>query len=122
MRPNHITTELMVSNAQKTFDFYKLILGFKPIAEEVEDGKLDWAKMERDGFFLSFKETRNPLQTASFHLNVDVSDIMTTYTEVKAKMETLDSPHITPCGATSFSVKDPSGYTINFEMFDGHHK
>lgn len=117
MTHNHITTELMVSNAQKTFEFYQLILGFEPVATEVEHGKLDWAKMELNGFHLSFKETSKPVQTGSFHLNVDVADIMETYEVVKAKMETLDSPHITPCGATSFSIKDPSGYQINFEMF-----
>ncbi|MEL7121565.1 MAG: VOC family protein [Bacteroidota bacterium] len=126
MKINTTILELMVNSVEETVAFYQDMLDFQLIASDEEEGKIYWAMMQLGEFKLSFKNEDKHKAEAPFLkdetiggsvvLCFHVDDINTTYDLIKAKCDTLDHPHITPCGAIDFSMRDINGYVLTFEQ------
>lgn len=118
--------ELMTEDVQATVDFYQNLLDFQMVASDIEDGKMYWAELQLGTFRLSLKEEKKHKAEAPFLANTpiggsvvlcfQVNDIHECYTRLAAKCQTLNHPHITPCGAIDFSMKDINGYVLTFEQ------
>lgn len=127
MKINGIVLELMVRDVEETVEFYKNVLGFDLLASEQEDEALYWAKMALETFLISFKEERRLRNEVGFlsgqsigssaAICFQVDDLRGFYDEVEQGCKLLDHPHLTPCGATQFSMKDNNGYILTFEKF-----
>ena len=126
MKINATILELMVKSVEETVTFYQEMLGFQLIASDEEDGKTYWALLQLGDFKLSFKNEEKHKVEAPFLkdetiggsvvLCFQVDDINATYDIIKAKCDTLNHPHITPCGAIDFSMRDINGYVLTFEQ------
>ena len=127
MAAGSVVVELMVKDIEETIGFYKNILGFKLLVKEDHDGKLEWAKMNLNGFQVSFKPAYKMKQEVPFlkeanmggslSVCIGVDDLLGNYKRIQKQFELLDDPHLTPCGSTQFSMLDPNGYIITFEQF-----
>lgn len=125
MKVKNSNVELTVKNLETSINFYQNMVGFKLVASDEEDGKIYWALLDFDGFSLSLKEDHKQRLESPFLegrsiggtmlLCFEVEDIQVAYAAIKSKFETLNRPHLTPCGATDFSMQDPDGYIITFQ-------
>lgn len=125
----HVTTtsiELMVDDVPLTLSFYQQVLGAKVLAQEEESGLLYWALVDLAGTRVSFKNAVRLRKEATFFrdttvggaiaLCLNVDDLQASYAFVQQACDTLDHPHLTPCGGKQFSLKDNNGYVITFEQ------
>lgn len=122
-----IVVELMVNNMDETIQFYEEILGFQTLIKEERKGLLEWAKLEWQGFQVSFKPEAKMKEELAFMKNkeiggtlsvcIGVDDLTAYYEIIEEKFRVLNYPHLTPCGSTQFSMLDPNGYVITFEQF-----
>lgn len=120
--------ELTVQDVEKSIDFYQHLLGFEKVAEDRHGGTTYWALLHLNGFQMSLKETAKQQQESPFLrdqatggsmlLCFHVEDINATYAQVVAHFKTLNHPHLTPCGATDFSMKDLDGYVLTFQELE----
>ncbi|WP_185154099.1 glyoxalase/bleomycin resistance/extradiol dioxygenase family protein [Fulvivirga sp. M361] len=127
MKVNQIAIELIVRDVAETVEFYQSTLGFELLVSEEEEGKMYWAKLEMKGFYVSFKEEQRLKKEVDFMKDhpiggsiaicLQVEDLTGFYNKVSEACELLDHPHLTPCGATQFSMKDNNGYIITVERF-----
>jgi len=114
-----IVLELMVNNMDETIQFYEEILGFQTLIKEERKGLLEWAKLELQGFQVSFKPEAKMKEEVAFMKNKEIGgtlsvcigvDDLTAYYEItEEKFRVLNYPHLTPCGSTQFSMLDPNG-------------
>ena len=126
MKVKKSTVELTVANLSSSLEFYRHMLGFTLLASDQEDGQTYWALIQLDGFQMSLKQEEKQKQESFFLqrrdiggtmlLCFEVEDIQSTYQQIKEKFDTLNLPHLTPCGATDFSMLDPDGYVITFQQ------
>lgn len=124
--------ELTVQNVGKSLAFYQKILGFEKLAEDRVGDQIYWALLGLNNFRLSLKDEAKQKKESPFLVDqprtggmllcFHVDDINATYAQVLAQCETLNHPHLTPCGATDFSMKDLDGYILTFQELDssGH--
>lgn len=131
MSVNQVILELMVHNVDETIDFYQNALDFELEACEKDgDDRTYWAKMSYNGFMISFKEAERLKDEVVFMRDVSVGSstalciqlgedesLESYYQELETKFRLLDHPHLTPCGATQFSMRDNNGYVLTFEKF-----
>lgn len=125
MKVSQIVLELMVSDVDETVRFYKKTLGFLLVANEKENGKAYWAKVQKGDFVLTFKEEVRLKKEVDYLKNHDISastaiclivdDLEGFYEIVKRQCDLLDHPHITPCGSSQFSMLDNNGYVLTIE-------
>ncbi len=129
MKIKGIITELMVRNVGESVNFYEQVLGFRLIASDKEYDEIYWALMQRNDFLLSFKDAQRQKAEASFMQERKIGGTVSLcfrldeplrpfYDRIVRHCQTLNHPHITPCGANEFSMRDPSGYILTFEQFD----
>lgn len=128
MKSSEIAIELMVENVDESIYFYEYILGFELLMEEMQDGIREWAKMKHGDFILCFKHDKKyrsefPLFSdepigGTITLIFVVEELEEFYAQVKDKMSMIEHPHLTPCGAFSFSMKDNNGYVLTIERFE----
>ncbi len=119
MTTKGIVVELMVNNMEETIQFYEEILGFQTLIKEEREGLLEWAKLELQGFQVSFKPEAKMKEEVAFMKNKDiggtlsvcigVGDLTAYYEIIEDKFRVLNYPHLTPCGSTQFSMLDPNG-------------
>ncbi|MBX2872181.1 MAG: VOC family protein [Saprospiraceae bacterium] len=122
--------ELTVKNVGLSLAFYQHMLGFKKLAEDRAGDQIYWALLDLNGFQLSLKEEAKQKDESPFLVDqprggsmllcFHVKDINATYNTVAAKCKTLNHPHLTPCGATDFSMKDMDGYILTFQELGKH--
>ncbi len=127
MSINEVVIELMVSDVDKTIDFYREVLGFTLIASESENESPYWAKMKMNNFNLSFKEESRLKREVPYMQNIpiggsaaiclQVDDLEAYHAQVASRCDLINHPHITPCGSTQFSMKDNNGYVLTIERF-----
>ena len=127
MKLNEIIVELMVQDVATSIAFYKNVLGFTEVATEIEHGKTEWAKLTCNGFNISFKDEAKLKREVSYMHNqpiggsigicIVVDDVHSLHATFEEKFKTINHPHLTPCGATSFSMRDLDGYVLTFEEF-----
>ncbi len=126
MQVNNTIVELMVNSVNHTVDFYQDLLGFKLVNSDLENGVMYWAELRLGNFRLSLKAEAKHKTEAPFLSDVSmggsvvlcfqVDDLEAFYEKVSAKCATLNHPHLTPCGARDFSMKDINGYVLTFEQ------
>ena len=119
--------ELMVKNVSESVDFYTDILGFELVADEKENGMTYWAQLRLSDFILSLKEEDRIKKEVEFMKDrkagggaiicIQLREIEEFYTQLEEKCRVLNHPHLTPCGATEFSMQDNNGYVITFEKY-----
>ncbi len=128
MEVSEIIVELMVKDVDATVSFYREALGFQLLASEQDSaGRSYWAKMSFEGFLISFKEELRLKQECEFmrekevggsmSICVVVEEIELLHARFEEKFLLLDHPHLTPCGATQFSLMDNNGYILTFMRF-----
>ena len=128
MNVNGIVLELMVVDVSETIDFYDKALGFALEASERDQaGRVYWAKMSFGHFVVSFKDEQRVKGESLFMkerqvgggiaICILVEEINDLYVQLQRRFDMLDHPHLTPCGATQFSLLDNNGYVITFERF-----
>ena len=127
MKVNQIALELMVRDVAETVEFYKSALGFELLMSEEEEGKMYWAKLGMKEFYVSFKEEQRLKREVDFMKDqfiggsiaicLQVEDLTGFHNKVSEACDLLDHPHLTPCGATQFSMKDNNGYIVTVEKF-----
>ncbi|HAA15790.1 MAG TPA: hypothetical protein DCE41_30405 [Cytophagales bacterium] len=121
-----ITLELMTDSVDDSVQFYEQVLGFDPMASEVDEaGKKYWALVTKGSFRLSFKRTDRIKAEVDYLQNLEVGsssclcfqveNLTEVYAQVQAECKLLDHPHLTPCGTTQFSMQDNNGYILTFE-------
>ena len=123
---NEVILELMVKDVSKTVKFYTEMLGFTLLASEEDDqNQTYWAKVRFRDFLMSFKEEKRLRSESQFmaerqvggsiSICVVVDEIEPVHAELENQFKMLDYPHLTPCGATQFSLMDVNGYILTFE-------
>jgi len=128
MKVSEILLELMVTDVDASVQFYRQVLGFTVVAsEQNEAGATYWAKMQLQHFIISFKEEqrlKNEEESfqglpvgGSMAICFQVEDLEAYHGQVQHQCRLLNHPHLTPCGATQFSMRDNSGYIIIIERF-----
>ena len=125
---HNIVMEYVVADVNRSANFFQEILRFSLEASEKEGDKMYWAKLSSGSFQLSLKDEQRVKKEVDFFqtrplggsitLCLEVKNLQETYQEVQKQCELLNYPHLTPCGATEFSIKDPNGYFITFEQHD----
>lgn len=121
-----LTIELMTANMEASISFYQDLLNFELLASETnESGETVWALLEQNGVQLSLKEDQklrkelpflqDVLIGGSVFLCFTVSDLHKVYDRVSEYCDTINHPHLTPCGNMDFSMLDVNGYLLTFE-------
>lgn len=118
--------ELMVQNVDQSIHFYQEVLGFSLVASDQENAVIYWAELELGHFRLALKDEAKQRKEAVFFRHTPigasaslcfiVDDINIAYAKVKQQFQTLNYPHLTPCGIREFSMKDLDGYVITIEQ------
>ncbi len=126
MEVNSIVLEYVVNNLEESIEFYKDILGFELLMWEKEEEEMYWAKLKKGSFELSLKQRARINEELPFMKEVvtggtitmvlQVDNVLEAYEKVSQQCQLLNYPHLTPCGATDFSMKDPNGYFITIEQ------
>jgi lactoylglutathione lyase len=109
----------MVTNMEKSLDFYARGLGFELKIEWTPRGTIEWCWLERDGVALMLQEYREEWRPAE-KLGVGISicfmchDALQLYTEFLQKGLSLSEPFV---GNNLWVVglTDPDGYNVAFE-------
>jgi lactoylglutathione lyase len=109
----------MVTNIERSLDFYVKALGFDIKIDWKPEGKVEWCWIERDGVALMLQEYLEE-RLPSDKLGVGVSvcfvcrDALKLYNEFLEKGLSLQEPFV---GNNLWVVqlKDPDGYSILFE-------
>ena len=130
MQIHQSIVELTVQDVGRSLYFYQGILGFEKIMEDQEQDRIYWVLLGLNGFQLSLKEEEKQRQEAPFLqgqprggsmlLCFQVNDIQATYAHILQHCQTLNHPHLTPCGATDFSMRDLDGYVLTFQQEGDH--
>lgn len=130
MAPNlqSITSNLMVDDVDKTVEYYKTVLGFNlEISVPRDDGKLQWALVNRDSVDIMLHERNNLIEEmpmlvetktggGSITLFVKMEGFEAFYDEIKGKKDAqiIIEPHTTFYGMKEFTLQDNNGYIITF--------
>ncbi|MDR2977728.1 MAG: VOC family protein [Streptococcaceae bacterium] len=126
-----MTTNLMVTDVDKSLSFYRDILHFNVInSVKAENGAgLQFAILERDGLMLMLQEKSNltaeypVLATEMLHPSVTlfimVDDFEATYNKLKENCEVVSEIHTTFYGSKEFAVAAVDGYVLTFAEHTG---
>lgn len=126
MKVKKIVQEYIVRDVDQSVQFYETVLGFTLVVSEKEGEHMYWAKLANGNYEMSFKKKERVDREVEFMREVpiggtctmvlEVDNLVETYNEVQQQCEMLNHPHLTPCGASEFSLKDPDGYFITVEQ------
>lgn len=119
-RSDHIV--LACKDIQKTREFYEITLNIP-----VRTVQPNYVTYDLGGFYLCFKETTgvNDVGSAVVHLGIDFksrNEVESYYEMLQTKNVSNLSSKITGGpgqGPYRFYVKDPDGYTLEFETWEG---
>lgn len=119
-----LTPNLMVTDVNKTVEFYKNILGFETVMTAPQEGTLYWALMKNDAVEIMFQAKESISQEisafkdkevgGSLTLYIDVTDIKALYNKVKDHVAIVQEMHTTSYGAQEFAINDVNGYVLAF--------
>lgn len=123
-----ITSNLMVDDVDKTVAYYQTVLGFNlEISVPRDDGKLQWALVNRDSVDIMLHERNNLIEEmsqlegtqtggGSITLFVKMEDFEAFYDEIKEQKDAdiIIEPHTTFYGMKEFTLQDINGYIITF--------
>ena len=128
MDVKEILLESMVKDVGESIAFYTRALGFELLASEKDElGKVYWAKLGFKDFLISLNDEKRLRRESAFMrerpvggsicLCIVVDEIINLHADFSQRFKLLDHPHLTPCGATQFSLLDNNGYVLTFEKF-----
>jgi uncharacterized glyoxalase superfamily protein PhnB len=119
-----LTPNLMVTDVNKTVEFYKNILDFETVMTAPQEGTLYWALMKNGAVEIMFQAKESISQEisafkdkevgGSFTLYIDVTDIKALYEKVKDHASIVQEMHTTSYGAQEFAINDINGYVLAF--------
>lgn len=126
MKVTGVSIELMVRDVAATVGFWRDQLGFEVVAVEPE-GAPTWGAVTLEGVTISFKQDARlrgefdwfdgMSQGGTTMVCIDVDDLEAWHVEIARRFELIDHPHLTPCGATQFAIRDLDGYVVIFQRF-----
>jgi len=119
-----LTPNIMVSDMQKSLEFYKEVLGFTLYAKNPPEPPYEWAMAGRDETTLMF-QTRESLSGelplfkerpigGSQTFFIKVEGVEELYEELKGKAEVVLEPKTSFYGMREFAILDPDGYVLMF--------
>lgn len=123
MKLNNLTIELMVSDVNKTVDYYVNTLGFN-LTNQVGDKKMVWAQvnsgkiaimlMEQKALTEDIAEFKDKVVGGSVVLFIEVEGIDEFYETMKNKAQIVQEIHTTFYKTKEFAMKDINGYVLSF--------
>lgn len=118
-----LTPNLIVSDVNRTVDFYTIELGFSVIMSVPPEGTFDWAMVQCDNASIMFQSAAsmkealpdliNP-DTGGQILYIETDSIKDLYEKFKGKDYLVRELHEEFYGMTEFAVKDPDNFLIIF--------
>ncbi len=111
-----------VMNIEESFRYYTDGLGFKVSKKWMDEGKLRWCWLERDGVGLMLQEfwkegQHKNLPTGKAGEGISIcficEDAVALYREIKSRGIEASNPNVGN-GMWFTNLKDPDGYGINF--------
>lgn len=121
---NKLTPNLIVNDVNKTIEFYKNVLGFEVAVTVPESGQFDWAMIKCGGVELMFQSKASAAKElpefgkqpigGSLLLYIDVADVASLCTKVKAKAKIKKDLYDTFYGTKEFAMYDQDGYLLVF--------
>lgn len=121
-----ITANLMVSDVDRSVEFYRDVLGFDlemSVPDESGDN-LQWAMMSREGTAVMLQSVESITDEyphwsdkdpgGTFALFVKMTGLLPYHEQVSAKTDILKDPYETFYGMREFQLRDPDGYIFTF--------
>lgn len=122
----NLTPNLMVSDIDKTIEFYRDVLSFNILATVPNEGKNVFAIAQVGNVMLMFQEEENLKEEypqlkecskkAGITLYIHVADIHSLYNTLKNKVKMTKNLHTTFYGSTDFAIEDCNGYILTFSQ------
>jgi uncharacterized glyoxalase superfamily protein PhnB len=119
-----LTPNVIVSNVNKTVDYYSRFLGFTLIASVPETGVYNWAMVTRDGvnlMFQSLQSLHEDMPTLKIESKgsigtffIKLKGIEQLHTELKDQVEIASGMRVTFYGMKEFTIRDLNGYFLTF--------
>jgi len=119
-----IVPHLFVDNVSLNIDYYRDVLGFKPIYTQKEDDAFNFAILKKGDveIMVGSKETlwnydpefKGKELTNSSILYFEMDDVSTYYDEIKSKVEIVKDLKETWYKTREFWIKDLNGYLLAF--------
>jgi len=119
-----LTPNLMVTDVNKTVDFYKDVLDFEVVMTAPASGVFKWALMKNGTVEFMFQSQESMVDELSvlkhqkiggtFTLYIDVQDIKALYEKINKKVTVVQDFHATPYGTQEFAIQDVNGYILAF--------
>lgn len=114
----------MVTDVNKTLDYYINTLGFELIDTNPGSGTYEWGyvKVGEVGFMFQeetslkkeYKELNDYVIGGALTFYIRVKNIQELYQEVQNKVEVIKSLNKTFYGAYEFAIRDINGYVLTF--------
>ncbi len=113
---SHAATILLVSDMQKSLDFYRDVLGFT--ASYLHEDPPSYAVLKLGDISLHLSHTDTEI-TPGPSMYFFVRDVDQIWNHIKANYDSsIGEPHLWDYGMQDFEVEDPSGHRLIF----GRHK
>jgi lactoylglutathione lyase len=119
-----LTPNVIVSDVNKTVDYYSRFLGFTLIASVPEAGVYNWAMVTRDGvnlMFQSFQSLHEDMPSLKIESKgsigtffIKLKGIEQLHTELKDQVEIASDMRVTFYGMKEFTIRDLNGYFLTF--------
>ena len=127
MKLNSLTVNLMVSDVQRSVDFYSKTFGFEVITTVPGENELIFALVKLDDVSLMFQsmksfvegmpEYKNTKIGGSVLLYIDTTNVHEVYEKAKkAGVEIVVEMNKTFYGTNEFAIKDCDGYLVSFSQ------
>jgi lactoylglutathione lyase len=123
MNIEHTIPFFWVTDMQNSLHHYVDLLGFKIIHQWIDNGKLRWCRLRREGANLMLQEfwkegPHGNLPGGELGVGVSIyflcADAIALYLEFKSKMIEVSKPFVGN-GMWVTGLKDPDGYQLCFE-------
>ena len=119
-----LTPNVIVSDVNKTVDYYSHFLGFTLIASVPETGVYNWAMVTREGvnlMFQSLQSLHEDMPTLKIESKgsigtffIKLKGIEQLHTELKDQVEIASGMRVTFYGMKEFTIRDLNGYFLTF--------
>ncbi|MEI7812712.1 MAG: VOC family protein [Ignavibacteria bacterium] len=119
-----LTPNLMVSDVNKTVEFYKKAFNFDIVATVpdtgvynfaiVVSGKTELMFQKKESFEEDFGIRDNSQAGGTFSLYIEVTNILMVYDKAVLSANVIKELHQTFYGTKEFSVRDDNGYILTF--------
>lgn len=126
MKFESLTPNIMVSNVNKTLDYYTQVLGFELIDTNPTSGIYEWGyvKMGEVGLMFQeenslkqeYQELKNHAVGGALTLYIRVQQIEALYEAIHQKVNIIKSLNETFYGTQEFALMDINGFILTFSM------